>query len=81
MRQYLDQLKQILETGQKKSDRTNTGTVSIFGAQMRFDLKNGFPATTTKKLFMKGVIHELLWFLRGDTNIKYLQENCVHIFD
>ncbi|MEK7608671.1 MAG: thymidylate synthase [Patescibacteria group bacterium] len=81
MRQYLDLLKDVLENGAKKSDRTGTGTVSVFGRQLRFDLNNGFPAVTTKKLFMKGVIHELLWFLRGDTNIKYLVDNGVHIWD
>ena len=81
MKQYLDLLKKIKEDGIVKSDRTGTGTRSIFGYQMRFDLSDGFPLLTTKRVFLKGVIHELLWFLAGDTNIKYLVDNGVHIWD
>lgn len=81
MKQYLDLLRKIKEDGAVKSDRTGTGTKSIFGYQMRFDLREGFPLLTTKKVYLKGIIHELLWFLNGDTNIKYLADNNVHIWD
>lgn len=81
MKQYLDLLRLIKETGTFKEDRTGTGTYSIFGHQMRFDLSQGFPLVTTKKIFLKGIIHELLWFIQGQTNIQYLLDNNVHIWD
>ena len=81
MRQYLDLLIDVRENGVIKSDRTGVGTRSVFGRQIRFDLSEGFPLLTTKKVFLKGIIHELLWFLKGDTNIKYLVDNGVHIWD
>lgn len=81
MRQYLDLLEDIKNNGVEKSDRTGTGTVSVFGRQMRFDLSEGLPLLTTKKMFLRGIIHELIWFLQGSSNIKYLVDNDVHIWD
>jgi thymidylate synthase len=81
MRQYLDLLRYVRDNGRRKSDRTGVGTLSVFGAQMRFDLATGFPLVTTKKMFWPGIVYELLWFLRGDTNIRWLNEHGVHIWD
>lgn len=81
MKQYHDLMQHVLKKGEKKEDRTGTGTVSVFGYQMRFDLSEGFPVVTTKKLHLRSIIHELLWFLKGETNIKYLKENKVSIWD
>ena len=81
MIQYLDLLKNVFDNGIIKTDRTGVGTKSLFGWQMRFDLSKGFPLLTTKKLHIKSIVHELLWFVKGDTNIKYLNDNNVHIWD
>lgn len=81
MRNYLDLLQYVLDNGVKKDDRTGVGTLSVFGTQLRWDLSTGFPLVTTKKTWFKGVVHELLWMIKGDTNIKYLADNDVHIWD
>ena len=81
MKQYLDLLRDVLENGEKRGDRTGTGTLSVFGRQSRYDLRDGFPCLTTKKLHLRSIIHELLWFLKGETNIAYLKENNVRIWD
>src|SRR5210317_35384 len=81
MQQYLDMMRLVRDTGARKEDRTGTGTLSVFGHQMKFDLRKGFPLVTTKKLHLKSIIHELLWFLNGDSNTKYLNDNGVRIWD
>ena len=81
MKQYLDLMRHVMENGEQKHDRTGTGTLSVFGYQMRFNLNDGFPMVTTKKLHLKSIVHELIWFLSGDTNIKYLKDNGVRIWD